>query len=68
MEGGELQDEAEDPTALIDLAASEPAKLEEMESLFAAEAEANHVYRLPNGREPLHRCGPFGRPGLPAAA
>jgi arylsulfatase len=44
----ELYDVNSDPTEVHDLAKSNPAKLEEMKALFAAEAEANHVYPLIN--------------------
>jgi len=44
----ELYNVDDDPTEVNDLASSHPAKLQEMQALFAAEAEANHVYPLIN--------------------
>lgn len=37
-----------DPTELIDLAKSQPAKLKELQALFDAEAKKNQVYPLIN--------------------
>lgn len=47
----ELYDVNSDPTEVHDLARSNPAKLEELKALFAAEAEANQVYPLINQLE-----------------
>ncbi|WP_176399690.1 arylsulfatase [Novosphingobium sp. B 225] len=44
----ELYNQNDDPTETVDLARKYPAKLAQMQTLFAAQAEVNHVYPLIN--------------------